>query len=605
MKRILALIAIVSVLASAGAVVMPASAQFAAAVSPIPGLEKITPELQAALDALAPGEMTTGIVTMSSQADLAVIPGADRAARQQGVIRALQAHAEASQAQIRALLRSREAQGLVSEIIPFWVFNGLSITAAPSVFGELAARDDVAKITPDAIQVEATPLQVSAAPSATLDLVRAPALWSLGYSGQGVVVASMDSGVDLSHPELAARWRGGSNSWYDPYGQHPSTPTDLTGHGTWTMGVMVGGDASGTPIGVAPAAQWIAVKIFDDRDRSRATAIHSGYQWLMDPDSDPSTPDAPAVVNNSWTFSNPGCDLSFELDLESLAAIGVVPVFAAGNFGPNGGTSASPANNPAAFAVGATDNSDQIYPYSGRGPSACGESSTIYPELVAPGVNIMTTDRYGFYTTATGTSLAAPHVAGGLALLLTAFPNLSASQQRVSLVSGAADLGPSGPDNVFGYGRLDLLNSYQWLDAGGASATPTLVPSTPTPTPVLPTPTPTPAPTLHIGDLDGASASVKGGWTATVTITVHAADESLVSGATITGAWSGGYSGTSSCTTDGWGLCQVATGKISNKNGSVDFAVLDVSGAGYAYQPSLNHDPDGDSGGSAITVNKP
>jgi subtilisin family serine protease len=111
------------------------------------------------------------------------------------------------------------------------------------------------------------------APEPNISVINAPALWSLGFRGQGVVVASMDSGVDATHPDLAARWRGGSNSWYDPYGQHPTVPTDVSGHGTWTMGVMVGRDAGGTSIGVAPDAQWIAVKIFNDSGASTFSAI--------------------------------------------------------------------------------------------------------------------------------------------------------------------------------------------------------------------------------------------------------------------------------------------------------------------------------------------
>ena len=207
--------------------------------------DKIAPQLQAEMVTLPLGQMTTAIVTMRDQADLSQVPGADRATRQQGVIRALQAQVNASQRQVQAFLRARESQGLVSQTTSFWVFNGLSVTAVPDVLQELAARDDVATITPDAIQVTPVALQAAAAPEPNLSVIHAPVLWDLGWRGQGVVVANMDSGVDVSHPDLAGRWRGGSNSWYDPYGQHPSTPTDLSGHGTWTMGVMVGGDVVG------------------------------------------------------------------------------------------------------------------------------------------------------------------------------------------------------------------------------------------------------------------------------------------------------------------------------------------------------------------------
>ena len=141
------------------------------------------------------------------------------------------------------------------------------------------------------------------------------------------------------------------------------------------------------------------IKIFDDRGDATATAIHLGFQWLLDPDGDPSTPDAPHVVNNSWSIGNTDCDLAFQLDLQALRAADIVPVFSAGNTGPGDATSVSPANNPEAFAVGATGNVDQIWIDSARGPSACGELATFYPEMVAPGVDIRTTERYGLYQT--------------------------------------------------------------------------------------------------------------------------------------------------------------------------------------------------------------
>ena len=118
---------------------------------------------------------------------------------------------------------------------------------------------------------------------------------------------------------------------------------------------MVGGSAGGTAIGVAPGAQWISARIFDDGGHSSVTAVHQAYQWLLDPDGNPATDDAPAVVNNSWTFTSLGCHLEFEHDLQALRAAGILPIFAAGNSGPGTSTSLSPGNNPSAFAVGATD----------------------------------------------------------------------------------------------------------------------------------------------------------------------------------------------------------------------------------------------------------
>jgi len=441
----------------------------------------IDPNVQKDLFATQDGEQITVIVTLTKQADLDSIPGANRAAKLSGVIRALQALATAEQRQISAYLSAQTALGSVSNFTPFWIFNGLSVTATEEVIQDLAGRADVARITVDEIDTKPVSNPALGPAQPNISVIQSPALWDLGYFGQGIVIASLDSGVDLSHADLASSWRGGENSWFDPYGEHPLTPADLSGHGTATMGVMVGGDASGSSIGVAPQAQWISAKIFNDSGSSTATAIHLSYQWLLDPDSDPLTDDAPQVVNNSWTFSYPGCNLEFELDLQSLRAAEMLPVFAAGNGGPSTGSSYSPANNPSAFAVGAVDNADQIYAYSSQGPTSCGGVSRVFPDLVAPGVNIFTTGLGGDFTTASGTSLAAPHVTSGLAVLLSAYPNLSAADQETALDQSGFNLGVSGADNTFGNGRLDLLSAYDWL---------TSIPQ--------PTPTPTPDPTVDL-----------------------------------------------------------------------------------------------------------
>jgi subtilisin family serine protease len=381
-------------------------------------------------------------------------------------VRALHARASADQVRLLDLLRKRRKQGLVAEVVPLWVVNAVAVVARPSVIHEIALRPEVRQVDPDRT-VQAPP---AGQPLSTVDspavepnvtAVNAGALWSLGLTGEGTVVAAMDTGVDGGHPDLAANWRGGGNSWYDPNGEHPTVPTDVNGHGTSTMGVMVGGSAGGTAIGVAPGAKWIAVKIFNDRGVATTSRIHQGFQWLLDPDGNPATADAPDVVNNSWSGAVGGCNLEFQPDLRNLRAAGILPVFSAGNYGPTSSTVLSPANLPEAFAVGAVDDAGVIDPSSSRGPSACGQQ--LEPRLVAPGVDVRTTDLYGGYLDASGTSLAAPHVAGALALLLGAFPDLSADRQQAALESAAVDLGATGPDNTYGYGRLDALAAYQFL----------------------------------------------------------------------------------------------------------------------------------------------
>jgi subtilisin family serine protease len=438
-----------------------------AAASPAPEPGSVDPRLADQLAAAAPGEMVDAVVVLRSQADLSRVRETRRSRRLAAVEGALRAKATASQRGVLRLLARRRAQRLVAGVDPLWITNEVAVRAAPSVIKELAARADVREVRPNVtIQAPAAPATVEGpatvgAPEANVERVNAPAMWDLGLRGGGVVVANMDTGVDVSHPDLASRWRGGSNSWFDPNGQHPTTPTDVNGHGTWTMGVMVGGDAGGSSIGVAPDARWIAVKIFNDRGSTSTTVIHRGFQWLLDPDGNPATADAPNVVNNSWTMSVGGCNLDFETDLANLRAAGILPVFSAGNYGPTSGTVLSPANNPEAFAVGSVDDADAVDPSSSRGPSAC--AGSVAPKLAAPGVGIRTADLYGSYIEASGTSLAAPHVAGALALLLSAAPGTSADRQQAALEAGAVDLGPPGTDPDYGTGRLDVLASYHWL----------------------------------------------------------------------------------------------------------------------------------------------
>ncbi|MEV8631725.1 S8 family serine peptidase [Streptosporangium sp. NPDC051023] len=411
--------------------------------------------------AVRPEPMIRAIVVLDDQVDPGSVREPDHDLRRAALERELRARASAGQRELLELLRALRSRGLVSAVRPLWIVNAVAVTAAPSALPELAALPEVGEIRPD-LAVPAPRLVKSAGQAEpNLALVNAPGLWSLGHRGRGVVVASLDTGVDVTHPDLASRYRGGANSWYDPNGEHPGGPVDVSGHGTATMGIMVGGDAGGTAVGVAPDATWIAAKIFNDRGVATLSGVHLAMQWLLDPDGDPETDDAPDVVNNSWTGGEGGCDLEFQPDLGALRAVGILPVFAAGNQGPLAGSVRSPADNPEAFTVGATDAADAVDPSSGRGPSAC--AGAIAPRMVAPGVDVRTTDLYGLYTTASGTSLAAPHVAGALALLLGAYPGLDAGRQEAALLHGALDLGVPGQDDESGYGRLDVLAAHRWL----------------------------------------------------------------------------------------------------------------------------------------------
>ena len=307
------------------------------------------------------------------------------------------------------------------------------------------------------------PAAESAAPGWNIAAVHAPQLWALGYAGRGVVVATMDSGVDLAHPDLRRRWRGGANSWFDPHGEEAS-PYDQFGHGTQALGVVLGGSA----IGVAPDARWIAVRLYDGNGRSSMSDIHRAFQWLMDPDGDPATVDAPDVVNASWTLTGRGtgaCVLEFSDDIRALRSAGIAVVFAAGNDGPARGTSSSPGNNPGVLAVGAAGLDAAIARQTSRGPSSCDGSA--FPRLVAPGVNVRTADlshggQYS-YAIVSGSSMAAPHVAGVLALLAGAFPEASVAELEAALMRGAQHAEEAGNDLREQYGLVDALAAFNAL----------------------------------------------------------------------------------------------------------------------------------------------
>jgi len=347
-----------------------------------------------------------------------------------------------------------------------WAINAVSGSVPAYLVEDLADLADVESVTLDAtVQGPGNGSAPTAPTNWNLDAVGAPALWQLGHTGMGMVVATMDSGVDASHPDLGPRWRGGSNSWFDPNGQH-ATPADVTGHGTRVLGLIVGGAAGGYQIGMAPDAQWIAAKIFDNSNEATLSGIHQAYQWLLDPDGDLATNDAPDIVNNSWVLegTTDQCNQEFSGDLTLLKAAEITVVFSAGNYGPKSKTSLSPANDPVVVSVGSVDDRLKIARSSSRGAGAC--DGGIYPHLVAPGENVLTTDLMpGFYNVVSGTSFSVAHVSGAMALLKSAFPTATATQLESSLINTAVDLGNGGADNTFGYGLMDVVGAHDWLDA--------------------------------------------------------------------------------------------------------------------------------------------
>jgi len=434
----------------------------------------VTPELQQRLSASAPDEDVRVIITLADRPDMTQYRDPDRARRRSGLVRDLKQKADQTQAQIRARLLSGGAKG----VRQLWLSNSLAATVPAGLVDELARHPGVHSVRSDAVVLAPIPAAApTGVPGWNLRAIGAAGvagLWEQGLTGQGIVVATMDTGVDVDHPALGPNWRGGTNSWFDVHGDCllflGSEPCDFQGHGTQTMGLIVAGEAGGQAIGVAPGAQWIAVKLFDAFGGALLSHVHQGFQWLLDPDGDPNTDDAPDVVNNSWGLPDTvgACDLEFQPDIAALRAAGIAVVFSAGNDGPASFSSLSPANNPGSIAVGAVDETGTIYEFSSRGPSACPPLAS-FPTVVAPGVDVMTTDlSFGGILTdpvlVTGTSFSAPHVAGGIALLKSGAPNATLPALESAIVDTARH--PGGPgvvDDVYGAGLIQLVAAYERL----------------------------------------------------------------------------------------------------------------------------------------------
>ncbi len=437
----------------------------------------VSPALRNAVKSAPPGQELAVIITLADRVDARQYALADRRSRDGKLVKALKDKAAKTQGELKKFLKSL-GKDAVQDL---WVINGVAVTVPAALVDLIAALPGVASVRPDSLAVAPGVAAGSPGqPEWNIDAIHAPGLWSRGFTGAGMVVANMDTGVDAQHPELSGKWRGGTNSWYDPYGQH-ATPYDPSGHGTQTMALIVGGAGAGTSIGVAPGASWIAAKIYNDAGQATYSQIHLAFQWLLDPDGNPDTADQPDVVNASWGLvgTSGQCIMEFDTDIEMLKAAGIAVAFAAGNDGPAPATSLSAANNPSSFAVGAVDFSLAVAGFSARGPSAC--TGGIFPHIAAPGVNVNTADlSFGglpFYVNVSGTSYAAPHAAGSMALLMSAFPSATVPQLETALMQSAGDFGPAGADNSYGFGLLDALAAYLLL--GGSSGSPPSITSTP------------------------------------------------------------------------------------------------------------------------------
>ena len=455
------------------AVTAPTPAGAAPAPASAVAADKVDPAL---LDSFDERRAQGFVVEFEDEADLESAAAIeDWTDRGRAVAEVLRRTAERSQASVVAALEDR---GVDYE--SYWIDNTIHVESGTrSLALNLASTDEVATVREaDTLPLE-EPRELRSAPMAEgvewgVADIGANRVWDeLGVDGDGVVVANIDSGAQYDHPALVGSYRGNNGdgtfdhdyNWWDPSRICTSpadTPCDNVGHGSHTMGTMVGDDGAGHRIGVAPGARWIAAKGCEYDGCSEA-GLTSAAQWILAPtDRAGLHPDAarrPHVVNNSW--GGPGGDAWYDAFIEAWAASGIFPVFSAGNAGPDCGTAGSPGDSAGAYAVGNYAPNGTIAPTSSRGSE---DGATVKPDISAPGTAVRSSVPGG-YAIYSGTSMAAPHLAGTVALLWSAAPSLigDISATRQLLDDTARDkaddqCGGEPDDNpVYGEGRLDAF----------------------------------------------------------------------------------------------------------------------------------------------------
>lgn len=394
--------------------------------------------------------------------------------RHERVVAGLRAIHAASYRAVEDALAEARSQGALTELDRLWIVNAVVAEVDTKWIERLAADPAVAEVVPDrritlgadaagSVVADATASQ----PADDLVRIRVPEVWAQGLTGRGAIVANVDSGVNGEDDTFGDRWRGrlaGSDAtWFAPVSLTVFPEDDFSigsGHGTATLGVMTGGDET---YGVAFDATWIAADVFDEGEGYVSNVLKS-FEWLSDPDGDPTTfSDVPDVVNNSYgltTVDDQGmlpCDMIFDDAIDALEAAGTIVVWSAGNQGTQGITSpGSRADSPVnAFSVGSVDQADLVSRSSGRGPSVCGGSFATKPEVVAPGENVTTRNLFNQFTSVSGTSFATPMAAGVLAIMRSKNPLLSPEEAKTILLETARDLGAPGDDNETGRGMID------------------------------------------------------------------------------------------------------------------------------------------------------
>lgn len=460
---------------------------------------KVSPALFAKLDKGHPEEF---LIVLRQQADVSsAIHMSSKEEKAHYVFNTLRDYAEKKQRSLSLFLDSRNIP-----FQPLFVANVIKAFGTIQDVQLIAHRDDVYRIISEEPINYAEPIEMDADYSYRevvewgIERINADDVWALGYKGQGVVVGGEDTGYQWTHPSIKNQYRGyhapsdtvdHNYNWHDaihridthnvdsinPCGLDVLQPCDDRGHGTHTMGTMVGLDGE-NQIGVAPEAKWCGCRNMERGWGTPFTYIEC-FQWFLGPtdlnNENPDPSKAPHVINNSWSCPvAEGCDSSnwevMNLVINNLKAAGIVVVVSAGNSGSSCGSVSTPAAMfEGSFSVGATAFNDTIAGFSSRGPVVVDSSFRLKPNVAAPGVGIRSATLDGGYGFSSGTSMAGPHVAGLVALMISANPDLAGKVDVIENIieqtavpkttnqNCGAIPGSSVPNHTYGFGRVDAL----------------------------------------------------------------------------------------------------------------------------------------------------
>jgi len=434
----------------------------------------LDPSLVARLSGLEPNGKLSVLVHLRAQADLSLFHPDNEA----GMVAELHRVAETTQPGLLARF-----EGRVRNVGRFWLYNGFACTAGKDAILDLASQSEVEFVCGnETVRMEAvTPGEDPGIATVEWNLrkIKADSVWrQRGYTGQGVVLGIIDTGVDVTHPVFGNRWRL-QDGWYDAINGQTS-PYDDNGHGTFAMGIAVGAGGLDT-IGVAIGANFIVAKGLSAGGSGTFAQLDSCLQWYA---YLAGIGRGASAVINAWGGARG--ETHFWQGCRNLQLLGTNLAFSVGSSGPGPGTVAAPGNYSCLFGLGATDNADVIGSFSARGPAPDSfpwDSSGVWldpqwgtrtpnhhikPDLVAPGVNVRSSYNSHGFATMSGTSWGPPHLAGAIALLKEKNPTLTPAQlwQIITSTCDTFSWGNPYPNQNYGWGRLNCLRAVDATPSG-------------------------------------------------------------------------------------------------------------------------------------------